>query len=96
MVLLTVLILRFSVRLPLRQLFNVNAIILFVLAVVFAGHGIAALQEAGKLPVDPVAFPRIDILGVYPTRETLVVQGLVLLLGAAALFYERRQRNRAV
>ena len=63
------LILKYSTRLPLRQFFSVTAWFMFVLAVVFAGKGVAALQEAGHLPVDHIAFPRIDLLGIYPTLE---------------------------
>jgi len=83
-------ILRSSIRLPLKLVFRVNAAILFVLAVVFAGHGVAGLQEAGWLPVDLIAMPSIDLLGVYPTRETLIAQLLVM---AVVGFIFLRQRK---
>jgi len=73
-------ILRSSIRLPLKLVFRVNAAILFVLAVVFAGHGIAALQEAGWIPVDLIAMPGFELLGIYPTLETLGAQLLVIAL----------------
>ncbi|RME32550.1 MAG: hypothetical protein D6786_10285 [Gammaproteobacteria bacterium] len=76
------LIWQFSARLPLRLFFNINALLLFVLAVVFAGKGIAALQEAGLLPVTLLGLPRIDWLGIYPTLQGLVLQFLILLFGA--------------
>ncbi|ROR32425.1 cytochrome c/FTR1 family iron permease [Inmirania thermothiophila] len=91
LVVIAALILRFSVRLPLRVFFNVNAAILFVLALVFTGHGVAALQEAGWLPVDLLPLPRIELLGLYPTLETLAAQGLVLALGAGLLWHEARR-----
>ena len=48
-----------------------------MLAVVLAGKGVAALQEAGMLGVHPLAgFPRSPLLGVYPTVETLLAQGV--------------------
>jgi len=92
---LTWLILRYSLRLPLRLFFNVNAALLFALAVMFTGHGIAALQEAGRLPARTLPLPEIDILGIYPTVETLAAQAAVLLLGAAWLLWERRARGAA-
>src|SRR5690606_9729374 len=55
-------IFRFSVRLPLRLFFGANSVLLYLLAIIFAGNGVAALQEAGKLPIDPVDFPRVDLL----------------------------------
>lgn len=89
------LILRYSTRLPLRQFFSATSIFMFVLAIVFAGKGIAALQEAGKLPIDPVNFPRIDLLGIYPNLQGLLVQaGLVLL--AAFVLWGASLRQRSV
>jgi len=91
--LLSWLILRYSTRLPLRQFFSATSIFMFVLAIIFAGKGIAALQEAGKLPIDPVSFPRIDLLGIYPNLQGLAVQaGLVLL--AAFILWSTNMRRR--
>lgn len=83
------LILRFSVRLPLRLFFTANAALLFVLAVVLAGKGVAALQEAGKLPIDPVRFPSIDFLGVYPSLQSLLAQVALVSLALTWLGYHR-------
>ena len=52
-----------------------------------AGHGVAALQEAGRLPLAPVPFFELDWLGVHPDAYGLAAQGLVLAL--IALFYGR-------
>lgn len=74
------LIMRYSVRLPLRQFFAVTGGLMFVLAIVFAGKGIAALQEAGFIVSNPVNFIRIDLLGIYPNLQGLLVQfGLIIL-----------------
>lgn len=74
------LIMRYSVRLPLRQFFAVTGGLMFVLAVIFAGKGVSALQEAGILTSTPVNFIRIDLLGVYPNMQGLLVQlGLILI-----------------
>jgi high-affinity iron transporter len=70
----------------LRQFFSVTGILMFVLALIFAGKGIAALQEAGYIPVTPVSFPRIDLLGIYPNLQGLLLQ-LGLLLLALFLWY---------
>lgn len=95
LVLMGWIILRSSLRLPLRLVFNINSVIMLVLAVAFAGHGINNLQEAGHLPVDPVAFPHIGLLGIYPNMEALLTQGALLLLIGGILWIERR-RNTAV
>jgi high-affinity iron transporter len=74
------LILRAAVKLPLGLFFSVSGILLLILAVVFTGQGIAALQEAGKVSVDSVPFISIPMLGVYPTMQTLGAQVVVTLL----------------
>ena len=89
------LILRYSTRLPLRQFFSATGIFMFALAVVFAGKGIAALQEAGKLPLDPISFPRIDLLGIYPNLQGLAVQGGLLMLATLILWGSRLKQQTA-
>jgi len=74
LVLLAWLIVRLSVRLPLSLFFGASAWLLAVMAVVFAGQGIAALQAAGKLPVNPVDFPTVPLLGIYPNLQGLLLQ----------------------
>jgi len=76
------LIMRYSVRLPLRQFFAVTGGLMFVLAIIFAGKGVAALQEAGVLHSNPVNFVRIDLLGIYPNVQGLMVQLALLVLAA--------------
>ena len=85
-------IFKFSMRLPLKLFFRINAVFLYVLAVVFAGKGIAALQEAGKLPIDSIPFIEIDALGIYPNVESLSVQAFLILL--ALIFYLGNQFKR--
>jgi high-affinity iron transporter len=94
LVVLAWLIFKFSVRLPLRLFFAVNSVLLYLLAVVFAGKGVAALQEAGVVPVYSVKFPTIDVLGVYPNLQSLGLQGL-LVLAAVVFVYMSRRKNAA-
>ncbi|MEX6500876.1 FTR1 family protein [Pseudomonas zhanjiangensis] len=80
-------ILRGSRKLPLATFFSANAVLLCVLAVVFAGHGVAALQEAGVLATRPVAFFDFDWLGIHADGYSLAAQGLALAM--IALLYGR-------
>jgi len=91
LVVLAWLIFKFSVRLPLRLFFAVNSVLLYVLAVIFAGKGVAALQEAGKLPVSSVNFPTIDVLGVYPTLQTLGLQAVLVIAALVFVLLSRRK-----
>lgn len=87
------LLLRTSARMPIGRFFALTSILVGLLAVVLAGKGVAALQEAGWVAVLPVVGPRIDILGVYPTAQTLAVQAAVLLVMVLGIGLQRRRRN---
>jgi high-affinity iron transporter len=83
------LIFRGSIRLPLGLFFGLTSLFLAAMAVVFVGRGIAALQEAGKLPVDPINIPSIPVLGLYPTLQGIVLQVLVILIIASVFALTR-------
>lgn len=87
------LIARFSVRLPLRAFFSVSSVLLAVMAVVFAGQGIAALQEAGKLAANRVDFPSIPLLGIYPNMQGLALQLALVALIVIGFVYMRGSRR---
>ncbi len=78
---------RYSVRLPIQQFFSWSSIFIAVLAVVFAGKGIAALQEAGVINAYPVKMFSLPLLGIYPNLQALTVQGLTLALVLAGFAY---------
>jgi high-affinity iron transporter len=67
--------LRYSRKLPIGTFFRYSSILMAVLAVVLAGKGIAALQEAGALGVHTLDWvPQVDLLGLYPTLEVVLAQ----------------------
>ncbi len=72
-------ILRGSAKLPLSLFFSINAALLCALSVVFAGHGVKALQEAGVLGTRPVAFFEFDWLGIHADAYSLSAQAVALL-----------------
>ena len=76
---------RFGQRLPMRRFFAASSLLLYGLAIVLAGHGIAALQEAGWIPATSVSLFRIEWLGIYPTWQGLALQGALVLAALAAL-----------
>jgi high-affinity iron transporter len=100
---------RFGIRLPLKPFFAVTSAFLYYMAFVFAGAGIAELQEGGLVPMTPASWaPRIPALGIYPTVETLTAQCVLIALALVALVWtfvieprrtlaaERRRSDEAV
>jgi high-affinity iron transporter len=88
-------ILRYSVRLPIGPFFGATSALLAALAVVFAGHGVAALQEAGVLGVSNLGFQPIPLLGIYPSGEAIGAQLFALALVGLGIWSARRQAARA-
>ncbi len=72
--------LRTTARMPIGKFFSLTSVFVAVLAVILIGKGTAALQEAGWLGATPVWSLRIDLLGVFPTVETVVAQLIVLAI----------------
>ncbi|NML13080.1 c-type cytochrome [Sphingobium sp. AR-3-1] len=82
---------RYSRTLPIGKFFAYSSALIAVLAVVLIGKGSAALQEAGYLPVTPwPGLPRSELLGIYPTRETIVAQLVMVALLVAGFLWNRR------
>jgi high-affinity iron transporter len=79
---------RYGVRLPLKPFFGVTSAFLYYMAFVFAGKGIAELQEGGLVGTTIIPWaPRVPALGIYPTLESLALQGVLLLLFVIALVW---------
>ena len=90
LVVITVILLQTSRRLPIGQFFAASSVLIAVLAFVLAGKGVAALEEAGMLPVITVDFPRIDWLGVYPSAMPLLAQAAVIVFLAVGVVLNMR------
>jgi high-affinity iron transporter len=80
-----------GLRVAMKPFFFVTGVMLYYMAFVFAGKGIAELQEGRLIPLTVIeGAPRVPVLGIYPTLESLVVQGLLLLLALVAVAWALR------
>ena len=85
---------RYGVRIPLRPFFAVTSGLLYAMAFVFAGRGVAELQEVNLVPITLVrGVPRIDALGIYPTAQSLGLQAVLVTLLVLALAVTFRPRR---
>jgi high-affinity iron transporter len=88
-------ILRYSVRLPIGLFFGISGALLSVLAIVFTGHGVKALQEAGVIAASPFGAFNLPALGIYATTQSLLAQALVLALVCGGYVWVRRAQTRS-
>lgn len=84
--------LRYSRRLPIGKFFTYSSWLMAVLTVVLAGKGISALQEAGIVNIAPLrSVPRISLVGLFPTVQTVAAQILMIAALAIGLAFNRRR-----
>jgi high-affinity iron transporter len=91
LVLLYVAIMRLGLRIPMKAFFAVTGALLYYMAFVFAGKGIAELQEArvvGTTVIPTLQWLRVPFLGIYPTLQSLALQGVLVLLLLVALVWK--------
>jgi high-affinity iron transporter len=97
LVAVTFAILKLGLRIPLKYFFGVTGALLYVMAFIFAGTGINQLQTAAWVPATPLNFPpAVPLLGIYPTLETLVAQGLLICVFIATSLWMALDRRKAV
>ena len=84
--------LRYSRRLPIGKFFTYSSWLMAVLTIVLAGKGIAALQEAGIVSIAPLhSVPRISLVGLFPTTQTVAAQLLMIAALAVGFALNRRK-----
>jgi high-affinity iron transporter len=82
---------RLGLRVAMKPFFTVTGAMLYYMAFAFAGKGVAELQGSGLVPLTVIeGAPRVPFLGIYPTLESLLVQGLLLLLAVIAAAWALR------
>lgn len=80
-----------SLKIPFKPFFVATSALLFYLAFVFAGQGVRELQEAGLVGVTRVpGVPVLDIFGIYPTAESLLLQATLLVAAVGGALWQRR------
>lgn len=81
-------IFKVGMKIPLRLFFGISSALLYLLAFVFVGEGIKDLQATGWFRETPLPnWPQIPVLGIYPTLETALAQGVMILALIAALIW---------
>jgi high-affinity iron transporter len=95
LVVIYILIRVLSLALPLKPFFLGTSILLFVMSIAFTGSGIKEFQEGNVIPVTilPFKFITVDILGIYPTWQTLVPQVILLAVTVVAFIIQLRRQK---
>jgi high-affinity iron transporter len=85
-----------AIRIPIGSFFSTTTVLLYALAVVFVGQGVSSFQESGWIMATFIPhMPTIQVLGFFPTVQTIVAQAVLLAIAAAAFIVPRRRAARA-
>lgn len=83
LMLLTWLMIKYSVKLPISRFFSITTYLLLALSFVLAGKAISALQEAAVIGISPLPIHfQIEWLGINSTWEGVILQCLILLFSS--------------
>lgn len=86
-----------SRKLSMKLLFRICSWTMVVLAFILAGKGMHSLQEAGICSVSLISFiPRFDIMGIFPTIETIGVQLLAIAIFGFLLCSEKFMQTKKI
>ncbi|MBI4228901.1 MAG: cytochrome c/FTR1 family iron permease [Deltaproteobacteria bacterium] len=98
LIILVFAIFKLALRIPLKYFFSVTSFFLYFLCFILLGKGIREFQEAGIVGIRSLDFiPQVDLLGIYPTVETSIPQGLLILALLGALIwvgYVKKEKER--
>ncbi|MBC7538872.1 MAG: cytochrome c/FTR1 family iron permease [Bacteriovorax sp.] len=73
--------LRYSKKLPVRELFKISSVLTSILAFILAGKAVHSMQEAGILNITILPWNiRFDTIGLFPTWQTISAQVLTFAL----------------
>jgi high-affinity iron transporter len=77
-----------GIRIPIKWFFAFTSVFLYFMAFTFMGKGLHELQMGEQLSMTPAEFlPTVSWMGIYPTWETFIGQGILLLAYVGALIY---------
>ncbi|MGH7537325.1 MAG: FTR1 family protein, partial [Gemmatimonadales bacterium] len=96
LVLLYVAMTRLGLRIRMKPFFAVTGLLLYAMAFVFAGKGIAELQEGrivATTVLPSVQWLRVPALGIYPTMQSLGLQAILVVLALVAAMAALRRKD---
>lgn len=78
--------LRYSKKIPVRELFKVSSILTSILAFILSGKAVHSMQEAGLLNSTSLPWNiRFDTIGLFPTWQTISAQIITIMLAMALI-----------
>ncbi len=79
---------KLGLKVPIKWFFGFTSVLLYFMAFTFMGKGLHELQMGEALSITVANWaPEISWLGMYPTLETFIGQGILMAAFVGAVFY---------
>lgn len=86
-------LLKASGKIPVHKFFAVATVLIYVLAFKIIGVSLHTLQLRDAISTTIIdGLPVVNIIGFYPTIETMIGQAILLLLVVATIIYKKKQK----
>jgi len=90
--LLAIVLFKASGKIPIHKFFAVATVLIYVLAFKIIGVSLHTLQLTNKISTSIIdGLPVINMIGFYPTVETMIGQAILLALVVATIIYKKKQ-----
>ncbi|NKQ19568.1 FTR1 family iron permease [Brevibacillus laterosporus] len=90
-------LIRYSVKLPIRLFFTTATVVIYALAFKIVGVSVHALQITKSLPVHPISqVPLWEGIGLFPTMETVLSQGILLIIVLGVFIWTHKRAKKPV
>ena len=94
LVVVAIVLLRMTGRIPIHRFFAVATFFIYILAFKIIGVSIHTLQLTNVIPTHAVSgLPIVNLIGFYPTTETMIGQAILVVLVIGTILYKRKQEK---
>ncbi len=91
---LSYIFINYTKNIPIRKLLQASSMVLGLLAVILIGKAIHSFQETGYIPIHSFFINiRVELLGIYPTIESILTQLILSILVVYLLFFHKPKSN---
>lgn len=97
LIVVAIVLLRMTGRIPIHRFFAVATFFIYILAFKIIGVSMHTLQLTNVIPTHAVpGLPIVNLIGFYPTTETMIAQAILVVLVVATIVYKRKQEKAIV
>ena len=94
-IIISYIFINYTKNIPIRLLLKASSIVLGILSVILIGKAAHSFQETGHLPIHSILVNfRVELLGIYPTIESISAQLLIAILVIFLLFIHKPSVNK--